>query len=248
MQPAPARCRAGQIKRLRQGLLESSNLLCNRHSPEPASRCNLKAIIRMRCGAREALKIWAPRRGIDSPMTDSAIAATPATTPLAALLDSAARPAKLAEYRCVLTPQELDAPCSGNSRPDRGRRGPRSGMAAPHRRARRRPFPLAERHGHQHGQRFAFEWRRLEPGAERAGPHSGRPDGVARRRSIWNWRSQRASTDRLLAHLEHFIIMDDVELVPLGEDGDGETAVGLTGPEGKRSAGAHGAAGRWPSP
>ena len=32
--------------------------------------------------------------------------------------------------------------------------------------------------------------------------------------------------DRLLAHLEHFIIMDDVELVPLAE----ETALGLTGP------------------
>ena len=32
--------------------------------------------------------------------------------------------------------------------------------------------------------------------------------------------------ERLLAHLEHFIIMDDVELVPLG----GEAALGLTGP------------------
>jgi folate-binding protein YgfZ len=32
--------------------------------------------------------------------------------------------------------------------------------------------------------------------------------------------------DRLLAHLERFIIMDDVELVPLGE----ETALGLAGP------------------
>src|SRR6202789_1151254 len=32
--------------------------------------------------------------------------------------------------------------------------------------------------------------------------------------------------DRLLAHLERFIVMDDVELVPLG----GEAALGLTGP------------------
>lgn len=32
--------------------------------------------------------------------------------------------------------------------------------------------------------------------------------------------------DKLLAHLEHFIIMDDVELAPLGE----ETALGLAGP------------------
>jgi folate-binding protein YgfZ len=37
--------------------------------------------------------------------------------------------------------------------------------------------------------------------------------------------------DRLFAHLEHFIIMDDVELVPLGlEPGGAETALGLTGP------------------
>ena len=32
--------------------------------------------------------------------------------------------------------------------------------------------------------------------------------------------------DRLLAHLNHFIIMDDVELIPV----EGETAIGLTGP------------------
>ena len=40
--------------------------------------------------------------------------------------------------------------------------------------------------------------------------------------------------DKLLDHLNHFIIMDDVELVPLGEEQVGEagsmTAVGLTGP------------------
>jgi folate-binding Fe-S cluster repair protein YgfZ len=34
--------------------------------------------------------------------------------------------------------------------------------------------------------------------------------------------------ERLLAHLDRFIIMDDVELVPLG----GEAALGLTGPQG----------------
>lgn len=37
--------------------------------------------------------------------------------------------------------------------------------------------------------------------------------------------------DRLLAHLNHFIIMDDVELVPLGQEpGAEETTLGLTGP------------------
>ncbi len=40
--------------------------------------------------------------------------------------------------------------------------------------------------------------------------------------------------ERLMTHLDHFIIMDDVELIPLGEEQVGEagseTAVGLTGP------------------
>jgi folate-binding protein YgfZ len=40
--------------------------------------------------------------------------------------------------------------------------------------------------------------------------------------------------DKLLAHLNHFIIMDDVELTPMGEETPGEqgseTAIGLTGP------------------
>ncbi len=40
--------------------------------------------------------------------------------------------------------------------------------------------------------------------------------------------------ERLMAHLNHFIIMDDVELIPLGEEQVGETgsetAIGLTGP------------------
>jgi folate-binding protein YgfZ len=40
--------------------------------------------------------------------------------------------------------------------------------------------------------------------------------------------------DKLLTHLNRYIIMDDVELVPLGEEqgpeGDPQTAVGLTGP------------------
>lgn len=35
---------------------------------------------------------------------------------------------------------------------------------------------------------------------------------------------------RLIAHLEHFIIMDDVELVPLGQETP-ETVIGLTGPK-----------------
>jgi folate-binding protein YgfZ len=41
--------------------------------------------------------------------------------------------------------------------------------------------------------------------------------------------------DKLMAHLNHYIIMDDVELIPLGDEQVGEagseTAVGLTGPQ-----------------
>jgi folate-binding protein YgfZ len=41
--------------------------------------------------------------------------------------------------------------------------------------------------------------------------------------------------DKVLAHLNHYIIMDDVELVPVGEEQVGEagseTAIGLTGPQ-----------------
>ncbi len=46
--------------------------------------------------------------------------------------------------------------------------------------------------------------------------------------------------EKLMAHLDHFIIMDDVELV--AQDAAAETAVGLTGPQGQRGACAHGAA------
>ncbi len=41
--------------------------------------------------------------------------------------------------------------------------------------------------------------------------------------------------EKLMAHLNHFIIMDDVELIPMGEEQAGEagvaTAIGLTGPQ-----------------
>jgi folate-binding protein YgfZ len=41
--------------------------------------------------------------------------------------------------------------------------------------------------------------------------------------------------DKLLAHLNHYIIMDDVELIPVGDEQVGEagseTAIGLTGPQ-----------------
>ena len=63
----------------------------------------------------------------------------------------------------------------------------------------------------------------------------------------WNWRLRPIRCDKLLAHLNQFIIMDDVELIPLGEEQVGEagseTAIGLTGPLAAGGAGARGAAG-----
>ena len=177
---------------------------------------------------------------------------------------------RLAVYRGALTPRELDAPeietaalASGAAIHDLGwmRRVAVRGS---------RPFPLAERNGDQYRKRPVSKHRRLESGAECAGPHPGRPDGVAGwrgavsaaaepagRRKIGQGEDQLLGTpfagesgleleiaadqfDKLLAHLNRFIIMDDVELVPLGEEQVGEagseTAIGLTGPQAERSA------------
>ena len=55
------------------------------------------------------------------------------------------------------------------------------------------------------------ERRRMEPGAQRAGAHPGRPARLARGREL-ELEIAADQYDRLLAHLERFIIMDDVEL------------------------------------
>ena len=59
--------------------------------------------------------------------------------------------------------------------------------------------------------------RSLELRAERTGPHPGRPD-VWRDGDALELEIAADQYDRLLAHLDHFIIMDDVELVPRGLD------------------------------
>jgi folate-binding protein YgfZ len=166
-------------------------------------------------------------------MTETAIpASTPATplaTPLAVLLASATAPHELSAYRGSLSPQELDAP------------GPEiEAMASG-----------AALHDLGWLRRFAvrgedrFRWL--------SGMVTNMVTDLQPNQGAWNlvlnaqgriqgdlhvWREGDAleleiatdQAERLLAHFNRFIIMDDVELVPLGVEAAGETAVGLTGP------------------
>lgn len=164
-------------------------------------------------------------------MTDSAIAVTPAATPLAVLLHAAAKPAQLAEYRGVLTPRELDAPAAETAA--------LASAAAVH------DLGWLRRIAVRGEDRF-----RWLSGMVTNAVHDLPSNGGA-----WNlvlnaqgriqgdltvWREgdnleievEASQADKLLAHLEHFIIMDDVELAPLGQDPAAtETALGLTGPK-----------------
>jgi folate-binding protein YgfZ len=161
-------------------------------------------------------------------MTETVIAATTLATPLATLLASAAKPPKLAAYRGVLTPQELDAPAA--------EMGTLVAGAAVHDLGWLRRVAV---HGEDR-----FRWL--------SGMVTNMVNDLAPNAGTWNlvlnaqgriqgdltvWRQEESleleiaadQYDRLLTHLERFIIMDDVELV--GPDPSAETAVGLTGPQ-----------------
>jgi folate-binding protein YgfZ len=167
-------------------------------------------------------------------MTESAIATTAPVTPLAAQLTAAAKPPQLVEYRFVQTLRELDAPETETAA--------LTGGAAVHDLGWMRRVAVRGED--------RFRWL--------SGMVSNTVNDLAPNRGAWNlvlnaqgriqgdlttWREGDSleleiAADqyaRLLAHLEHFIIMDDVELVPLNEEQVGEagseTAVGLTGPQ-----------------
>ena len=161
-------------------------------------------------------------------MTDTATATTAFVTPLAALLAASAKPPRLAEHRCVQTPWELDAPAAE--------------IAA-----------LAEGAGvHDLGWMRRVTVRGEDRFRWLSGMVSNTVHDIPANGGAWNlalnaqgriqgdlttWREGDAleiemSADqsaRLLAHLEHFIIMDDVELVPISPEV--ETALGVTGPK-----------------
>jgi folate-binding protein YgfZ len=162
-------------------------------------------------------------------MTESAIATTAPVTPLAAQLTAAAKPPQLVEYRFVQTLRELDAPETETAA--------LTGGAAVHDLGWMRRVAVRGED--------RFRWL--------SGMVSNTVNDLAPNRGAWNlvlnaqgriqgdlttWREGDSleleiAADqyaRLLAHLEHFIIMDDVELVALGQETP-ETAVGLTGPK-----------------
>ena len=164
-----------------------------------------------------------PRKSF--PMTELDLAATTQPTSLATLLASAAEPHELTVYRGVLTPRELDAPTREIAALVTG--------AAVHDLGWLKRIAV---HGEDR-----FRWL--------SGMVTNMVSELATNTGAWNlvlnaqgriqgdltaWREgdeielviEACQLDRLMAHLERFIIMDDVELVALGD----EQALGLTGP------------------
>jgi folate-binding protein YgfZ len=176
-------------------------------------------------------------------MTETAIASTTLATPLATLLLSAPKPPRLAEYRGVLTPCELDAPAAETAALATG--------AAVHDLGWLRRVAVRGED--------SFRWLN--------GMVTNTVNDLAPNAGTWNlvlnaqgriqgdltvWREEGAlpprqrgpvagdprlaleiaadQYDRLLGHLEQFIIMDDVELAGQ-EPNTAETALGLTGPQ-----------------
>ena len=162
-------------------------------------------------------------------MTESAVAAIPLATPLAAHLTAAPKPPRLVEYRSVQTPRELDAPETEIASLTTGAGVHDLGWM-------RRVAVRGE---------DRFRWL--------SGMVSNTVNDIPSNGGAWNlvlnaqgriqgdlttWREGDSLVveiaadqySRMIAHLEHFIIMDDVELVPLGQETP-ETALGLTGPK-----------------
>ena len=173
-------------------------------------------------------------------MTDLPVAASPAATVLAGFLAPVHPQLRNSLYHGVLTPTELDAPP--------GETAALISSAAAHDLGWLRRFAVRGKD--------RFRWlsgmvtnmvKDLSPGAgawnfvlnaqgriqgdltiwreppQRHGPVAGDP-GEGDDLELEVTADQ---AEKLLAHLDHFIIMDDVELVPL----ESETALGLTGPK-----------------
>jgi folate-binding protein YgfZ len=177
---------------------------------------------------------WQPSKSF--PMTEAVIAAT---TPLATLLTQSAAPPELAAYRGALTPWELDAP-------ERETAALASGAAA-------HDLGWLRRVAVQGEDRFRWLSGMVTNTVNELGANSGawnlvlnaqgriqgdlhvwredeqvplQQDGPVAGEAALDLEVAADQYDRLLAHLDHFIIMDDVELTPRSE----ETALGLAGP------------------
>jgi len=166
---------------------------------------------------------------IYSPMTEN-LAVSALLTPLANQLNSGTHRPRMAEFRGALTPQELDAPTREIAALTRG--------AAAHDLGWMRQVSVRGED--------RFRWlsgmvtNMVKDLPEHGGAWNlvlnaqGRIQGdltVWRERDLIEIELAADQQEKLLAHLDHFIIMDDVELV--SHDASAETAVGLTGPGGR---------------
>jgi folate-binding protein YgfZ len=146
-------------------------------------------------------------------------------SPIATLFAQAATPPELVAYRGVLTPRELDAP--------------ERETAALISRAAVHDLGWLQRVAVRGEDRFRWLSGMVTNTVNDLGTNAGAWNLVLNAQGriqgdlhVWREGDQLELTiaadqyDRLLAHLNHFIIMDDVELVPLSE----ETALGLAGP------------------
>jgi len=214
------------------------------------SASSSKAIIKMRLEASFQREIRV-QPGKSSPMTENAISqSTPAShsaeetlplvlrpTPLAELLSRGGTPAELTAYRGVLTPRELDVE------------------------GRETEALLFGAAVHDLGWMRRIAVRGEDRLRWLSGMVTNTVNDLARNAGAWNlvlnaqgriqgdlsvWRDGETLAleiaadqyDCLLAHFDHFIIMDDVELVPLSVNSNrelaGETALGLAGPQAGR--------------
>jgi folate-binding protein YgfZ len=180
----------------------------------------------MRYGAAESTEN-ARRTECISPMTEN-LAVSALLTPLAIQLNSGATKPHLVEFRGVMTPQHLD--------------GPELETAA----------LTSEATAHDLGWMRRVTVRGEDRFRWLSGMVTNTVSDLPERSGAWNlvlnaqgriqgdltvWRDSEAleveiaadQYEKLMAHLERFIIMDDVELV--AHDAAAETALGLTGPK-----------------
>jgi folate-binding protein YgfZ len=158
-------------------------------------------------------------------MTQIDSAATAQSTAFALLMDSAVAPHEPAVYRGVLTPRELDAPATESAALATGTGGHDLGWL-------KRVAVRGE-------DRFRWLSGMVTNMVNELGKNAGAWNLVLNAQgriqgdlTVWHEHDQLEleiaadQYEHLMAHLERFIIMDDVELVPLS----GEAVLGLTGP------------------
>jgi folate-binding protein YgfZ len=166
-------------------------------------------------------------------MIETAPGASTPATPLALLLASSTKPHELTEYRGTLTPLELDAPELETAA--------LTELAGVH------DLGWLKRVAVRGEDRFRWLSGMVTNTVSDLPEHGGAWNLVLNAQAriqgdltVWRDGDQLEleiaadQYDRLMAHLEHFIIMDDVELVPLNGEAPGmasvEAALGLTGP------------------